>query len=140
MRRPHTQDRPEHAWRPSAHRGIGRLNLGLRSRDGASPDWGTVTVSQRLTAPVDSSVWQALLRCSSSAISFRTRARSVGLVSGGCQASRSAQKKAARPDEPAPRALLAAEYQASVGPLCPHRSAKIYGPGGSRVINARTGG
>src|SRR6476619_2113545 len=52
----HTQDRPEHAWRPSAHRGIGRLNLGLRSGDGASPDWGKVTVSQRLTAPVDSSV------------------------------------------------------------------------------------
>ena len=49
-------------------------------------------------------------------------------------------KKAARPDEPAWRALLAAEYQASVRPLCPHRSAKIYGPDGFRVINARTGG
>ena len=29
------------------------------------------------------------------------------------------------------RALLAAEYQASVRPLCPHRSAKIYRAGGS---------
>ena len=44
------------------------------------------------------------------------------------------------PDEPARRALLAPEYQASVRPLCPHRSAKIFGPGGSRGIDARTMG
>jgi hypothetical protein len=68
------------------------------------------------------------------------RAGAVGLVSGRCQASRSAQKKAGRPADPAQRALLAPEYQASVRPLCPHRSAKIFGPGGSRVINARTVG
>ena len=47
-------------------------------------------------------------------------------------------KKAARPAEPG--TAPAAEYQASVRPLCPHRSAKIYGPDGFRVINARTGG
>ena len=53
---------------------------------------------------------------------------------------RSAQRRRRAPDEPARRGLLAAEYQASVRPLCPHRSAKIYGLGGSRVINARTVG
>ena len=37
-------------------------------------------------------------------------------------------------------ALLASEYQASVRPLCLHRSANIFGPGGSQVINARTVG
>ena len=37
-------------------------------------------------------------------------------------------------------ALLASEYQASVRPLCPHRSANIFGPGGFRGINARTMG
>lgn len=60
-------------------------------------------------------------------------------MSGDCR-PRARHKKAARPDEPARRGLLAAEYQASVRPLCPHRSAKIYGLGGSRVINARTVG
>ena len=37
-------------------------------------------------------------------------------------------------------ALLASEYQASVRPLCPHRSAKISGPRGFRGITPRTVG
>jgi hypothetical protein len=49
-------------------------------------------------------------------------------------------KEAGRPADPARRALLAPEYQASVRPLRPHRSAKIFGRGRSRVINARTVG